>query len=355
MKPVPKGHHVIVRVAVFTAVAFGVIGPRGAHGERPAVPAGSKMFSPAARQAVAKGLAWLATHQHADGSFGSGARYRRNVAVASLCGMAFLSAGHTPGRGPYGRHVERTVAFILKACQPNGFILVHGSESHGPMYGHGFATLFLAEAYGMSRREDLRSKLKKAVELIINTQNNEGGWRYAPEPRDADVSVTVCQMMALRAARNAGLYVPADTIDRSVAYVRGCQDADGGFRYQLKGKQESQFPRSAAAIVGLYSAGIYKGTDIERGLDYVMRFLPRPPRRPFQPHYYYAHYYAVQAMWQAGGQYWSRWYPAIRDELLARQLPDGRWTDQTVCDEYGTAMACLVLLMPESYLPIFRK
>ena len=53
------------------------------------------------------------------------------------------------------------------------------------MYGHGFATTFLAECYGMSPRADLREKLSKAVKLIVNTQNKEGGWRYFPERVDS--------------------------------------------------------------------------------------------------------------------------------------------------------------------------
>ncbi len=315
----------------------------------------TEMLTPEAATAVEKALRWLALRQHSDGSFGSGVRYRRNVAVASLCGMAFLSAGHIPKRGPYGQTVERTLSLVLQACQPNGFIIVHGSESHGPMYGHGFATLFLAEAFGTTQRDDLRPKLKKAVQLIVNTQNNEGGWRYAPEPRDADISVTVCELMALRAARNAGIYVPAQTIDRAVQYIRNCQDVDGGFRYQLHGRQQSQFARSAAAVVGLYSAGIYKSPEVKRALNYLMKFLPSPKQPTVRTHYYYGHYYAVQAMWEAGDPYWTRWYPAVRADLLRRQRPDGRWVDQMICDEYATAISCLVLQMPQSYLPIFEK
>jgi len=41
---------------------------------------------------------------------------------------------------------------------------------------------------------------------IIESQNAEGGWRYNPRPFDADISVTVCQMMALRSAKNAGAF-----------------------------------------------------------------------------------------------------------------------------------------------------
>ena len=141
------------------------------------------------------------------------------------------------------------------------------------MYGHGFATMFLAECYGMSPRPELREKLAKAVKIIVNSQNKEGGWRYQPVRADADISVTVCEVMALRAARNAGLFVPNETIDRSIDYVKRSQNADGGFMYMIQGG-ESAFPRSAAAVAALYSAGIYKGPEIAKGLDYLVQFIP---------------------------------------------------------------------------------
>ena len=146
----------------------------------------------------------MASHQNADGSFGADG-YRRNVAVVSLAGLAFLANGSALGRGPYGRNISRCLEYVLAHTDDSGFVNAPESSSHGPMYGHGFATLFLAEVYGMHPDPELRPKLVKAVKLIINTQNDEGGWRYQPERREADISVTICQVMALRAARNAGI------------------------------------------------------------------------------------------------------------------------------------------------------
>jgi hypothetical protein len=205
----------------------------------------------------------------------------------------------------------------------------------------------------MSRHRELREKLAKAVKLIISVQNDEGGWRYDPHPRDADFSVTVCQVLALRAARNAGIHVPRETIDRCIRYVKRCQNDDGGFRYLVQGGQ-SAFPRSAAALVALYSAGIYEGPELEKGLKYLMQHIPRGSALSRQEHFFYGHYYAVQAMWHARGEYWAAWYPAIRDALVARQREDGSWTD-AICSEYGTAMACLILQTPNGYLPIFQR
>lgn len=316
---------------------------------------GQRLITPETQTAINNGLAYLAARQHADGSFGSGSMYRRNVAVTALAGMAFLSAGHTPGRGRYGENVQRAVDFLIASAEPSGYIIRADSAAHGPMYGHGFATLFLAEVYGMTADDKVRVVLKSAVQLIVNSQNKEGGWRYDPDGRDADISVTVCQIMALRAARNSGIAVPKQTIDRCVEYVRRSQNVDGGFRYQSMQSPKSAFPRSAAAVVALYSAGIYEGPELDRGLQYLQRAIPDGDLLRYEPHYYYGHYYAVQAMWHAGGKFWFSWYPSIRDELVTRQLPDGSWPDSLVNNEYGTAMACLVLQMPNNYLPIFQR
>ena len=325
--------------------------------DRTAEASGKRLVVPAAQAAIDRGLAWLAARQHEDGSFWSGSppQYRRDTAVTALAGLAFLSSGSLPNRGPYGENVERAVRFLVASAQPSGMIFDPESTSHGPMYGHGFATLFLAEAYGTAPEERVRKTLAAAVRLIIASQNEEGGWRYHPDAVEADISVTVSQIMALRAARNCGFAVPKETIDRGLAYVRKCQNPDGGFMYQLTRRGESAFPRSAAGVVALFSAGIYEGDEVDRGVSYLARHAPQPGVFRYQSHYYYGHYYAAQAMWQTGGRHWERWYPAARDELLAQQRSDGRWPDPTVCDEYGTAMALLVLQMPNNVLPIFQR
>src|SRR5262245_49832139 len=318
------------------------------------VPATEELMGPA-RPAIEKGLKLLATRQQEDGAF-STSGYGRNAAVVALAGMAWLSGGSTPDRGPFGTEVGRAADYLLDHADESGFISVEGSMSHGPMYEHGFSTLFLAEVYGMSPRDDLRDKLTRAIDLIVRTQNDEGGWRYQPRREDADISVTICQIMALRAARNAGLRVPSETINKSIGYVKKSQNADGGFRYMLQGG-ESAFPRSAGGVVALYSAGVYEGREVERGLAYLDQFLPRAGAIGAQSqdgHFFYGHYYAVQAMWQARGERWSRWYPAIRDLLASRQQSDGSWVDP-VCSEYGTAMATIILQMPDSSGPIFQR
>ena len=254
--------------------------------------------------------------QNSDGSYGTGA-YRGNIAVTSLAGLAFMSSGSSPGRGPYGSQIDKALAYVMRNTSPSGFIAVHATSTHGPMYSHGFGTLFLAEAYGMTHRPEIREKLQKAVRLIIDSQNVEGGWRYQPVRNDADLSVTICQINALRAARNAGLFVPKETVDACIRYVKRSQNADGGFRYMLQAGATSEFPRSAAGVVALQSAGEYDSKEVRDGIAYLRQFSHglRPVGRR-NNHYFYGQYYAAQAMWLEGGEPWSEWYPAIRNELI---------------------------------------
>jgi hypothetical protein len=317
------------------------------------IPEGTlEMMTRETDDAIKSGLAWLARNQNADGSFGRGT-YRGNIAVTSLAGLAFMASGSSPGRGPYGPQIDRALVYVMDCTSPSGFIAVVAASTHGPMYSHGFGTLFLAEAYGMTHRPEIREKLQKAVRLIIDTQNVEGGWRYQPVRRDADLSVTICQINALRAARNAGLFVPKETVAACIRYVKHSQNADGGFRYMLQGGA-SAFPRSAAGVVALQSAGEYDTKEVKDGVNYLRQYTREIKLGNRYSHYFYGHYYAAQAMWLRGGDDWAEWFPAIRTELLHRQSSAGFWSD-SICDEYGTAMALIILQIPNNYLPIFQR
>ncbi len=307
-------------------------------------------ITPELRQAVERGFRYLAAQQSTDGAWG-GDRYGKHVGITSLAALAFMADGNLPGRGPYGENVARALDFVLRNATESG--LIAADTSHGPMYGHGFATLFLGEIYGQTGDERTREVLLKAVRLIVNTQNHEGGWRYHPVPFDADVSVTICQVMALRSARNAGLSVPKETIDRAIRYVKACQNpGDGGFRYMLN-PGGSAFPRSAAGVAALYYAGVYEDQALTDGLDYLLRDNANLTNQG-GGHYEYGHYYAVQAMFLAGGDYWAGYFPRIREQLLGSQVGDGSWNSNHG-DPYGTSMSLLILQVPNRLLPIFQR
>ena len=316
----------------------------------PALCADVEFVTPKVNDSITKALSYLKRIQSADGAWGS-ASQGRNPAITALATMALMAEGNLPGRGKYGANVERGIKYLMRSVDPGtGFI----GGAGGQMYAHGFATLALAEAYGMMPSEELRRKLQLAIRCIVRSQKSDGGWRYDPAPQgESDLSVTICQMMALRAANNAGIHVSKSTIDRAVRYTKQSANPDGGFRYMLRGGGSS-FPLTGAGVTCLYGAGAYDSKEAKNGLAFLQKFFTANPGQGRYAHYFYGHYYAVQAMYQAGGKHWDFWYPRIRDELLRTQMPDGSWQAE-IDPAYGTAMAALILQVPYNYLPIFQR
>jgi len=304
-------------------------------------------ITPEQQQCVEKGLAWLAGRQATDGG------YNNHAGITALAGLAFMEQGNLPNRGKYAINVQKCLKFVLASCQPSG-IISYKSDS-GPMYGHGFATLFLGELYGETGDPEIKEKLEKAVSLIEHSQNPQGGWRYQPVPVDADISVTICEIMALRAAQDAGLKVDKSVRDKAIEYVLSCQNADGGFSYQSN-NGPSGFARSAAGCASLYYAGVFDSDNLRRGLDYLKESVAWGNIGDADPgrHYFYGNYYAAQAMFLAGGDYWKTYYPALRQSLINRQGGGGdHWTGE-YSDECDSAMALIALQMPNRYLPVFN-
>lgn len=277
------------------------------------------------------------------------------AAVDAFVGLAFLAAGSTPEEGPYAQDVRACVDNLLRAADAKtGYI---AAKEQGTMYEHGFATLFLAEAYAKQRpgerKEEIGKALTRAVELIAKSQNADGGWRYRPEPKDADVSVTSCQAIALAAAQRAGIKLPERTLDRALAYLRKCQNDDGGFRYMAEGKGASGFPRTAAAAAALTHVEGADKDDVRRAMKYLSEVFAQTKASGSDVHYHYGRYYAAQVLHLAGGDAAQTTYAALCDDLLDRQKPDGMWKGD-LDDAYVTATALIALQAVDGKLLILQ-
>ena len=322
-------------------------------------PAGAAVDPGTPDAAVDKGLAALVHLQHADGSFDD------STASTALAGIAMLAGGSTPTRGQYRDAAAKTLHAILGLQDKvSGYL----GNANGNMYAHGFATLYLAETYGMAPSQPVRQALGAAIDLILYAQNKEGGWRYNPVPADADISVTVCQVMALRAAYNAGVGGKdvADALDRAEVYVRRCATGNGSFSYQAgSGGMDGWgtngpegIPRTAAGSMCLISAGKTDAADVNLGP--ALLFLRRNVSAHLHTatnYFWYGEYYSAQALfhspdpsdWDA---YWQQAVPVI----VGRQDDSGQWTQgEGPGPAYATAMALIILQIPNNYLPIFER
>lgn len=318
-------------------------------------------ITPELRLVVSRGFAYLIRRQGETDSFGSS---QYSVAENALMGLAFLAGGYDDHSGPrdYVEALKRNTNRLLSHQKKNGYF----DDDNSRMYGHGFATLFLAELYGMSegQHERLRSALELAVKLIEHSQGQEGGWDYVPggltgrleRLGGGDTSITVCQTLALRAARNLGIEIDARVIDRAKRYIWNAQKEDGGFAYRVGGslkiKDFSEFPRSAAGVCVLYSLGEYDTTRMRRGVDYLSDHYRKLNDFP-----HYAHYYCAQAMFQVGGRRWEEYFRWVSREIIDSQRDDGSWKQGTyeTSSPVRTAMALIVLQLPYRFLPIHER
>jgi hypothetical protein len=373
---------------LLAALALGAAAP-AAHAQADA----TQDITPQSVLAVERALDYLARTQNPDGSWTGTVGFKLNqsyqvtardvphVGVTALAGLAFLSAGHLPDRGRYGECISRATDFVLSCVQENGLITAHETR----MYSHAFATLFLAEVYGMKERRDIRAKLQAAVDLIVSSQNAEGAWRYVPLAVESDMSIAVCQLNALRGARNVGIRVPKSTIERARQYVAASyveSDTDryryvdeyyrlarGSFKYQAtrRSHTRSSFALTAAGIAALHNSGLYGSVlegeggplDLQASIDFLEETyssVSGSSEYTFHYFYWYGHYYAVQALYVIGGKHWAWYYPRIRDELVGAQQQDGTWPSKAgPGPAFSTAVGAVILSLPYGYLPIFQR
>ena len=308
-----------------------------------------------AKKAIERGLQYLISSQNKDGSWSTdGGGYE--IAGTSLGLMAFMVEGHFPGFGKYGDALNRAKDYLLKRAKdsPSGAMGVK-------MYEIGLITIAMSELWGMTAdpadNKPIQDALERAVQIILRSQSQLGGWRYAPRP-DAgqDTSVTAMVFVSLASAKEAGVLVPKETIDRLTNYLRdqAFDERRGGFGYQGKGYT------IACTAGGVYAAQLAgnRGTEwVEAALN-SLENEPKMFSRKDNGHFYYSHYYAMQAMVQAGDERYSKWYPKIRDVLIDLQKRDGSWVekkDDKAHYPHKTPMAIIILATPNRYIPVYQR
>lgn len=312
--------------------------------------------SPAIEKAIERGLGYLRRVQSPDGSWSSsGRRGVYPTAMTSLAAMAFLGSGSTPTRGKHWLPVRRATSFLLSCSNPTGLITCVGEAR--PMYGHGFATMFLAQAYGMEedklRQRKIHDTLTRAVNLTAQSQSRFGGWIYRPDSDDDEGSVTITQVQALRACRNAGITVPRKTIDQAIGYIHKSANPDGGIRYKVTRQDNGNAPLSAAAVAVLDNAGNHDDPVAEKALKFATKHLPI--NGSGNSFHYYSQLYLAQALYRRGGDRWNDYYLEISNWLLGQQARDGSWNGDGVGPVYGTSVALTILQLPYSYVPIYQR
>jgi hypothetical protein len=359
------------RTVLVGLLCLGLAGRSAARAE------GEWETTPESEAALGRGLAWLAANQGPEGNWES-----NDLGLVSMGALAFLSAGHLPGQGKYGRHVDRALNYVLRNVKPSGLLNI--ADPQRDMYNHGLATFVLGQAYGMTGDARLSGVLDRALKLIANTQCHDGGWDYKARPQQQghDLSLAVMQAKALRSAVDSGLEVPPEVIDLAIKSVREHYNPQNGQRHAPDAEQQKlpgQFTytrggggtvaMAAAGVVCLQEFGQYDDWRIAKNMDVISAAIreQKPGGRNGQvPFDGYTLYYVGQALYQVGGAHWQDSYPKLRDHLVATQVHepnsprDGGWQSGGHLggrpgELYGTSVGCFILAMPNRYLPILQE
>jgi len=336
--------------------------------------------TPEVKQSLERASKWLVSQQRAQGCFldenRADAVPQHSGALTAMAIMGLSSIGHMPtDPTPEGRCVAKALRFMTDAIVPNdeGYL---GLSDRSRMYGHGIMTLMYAEMIGQTQDEEmdkkLRTRLRAAVDLIMRSQDvikseaNRGGWRYEPGSSDSDMSVSVWQVMALRAAKNAGLDIPKEPVEKAVAYIkrsyRSERDKNGNpldmgaaFSYEPHGGRQT-FSTTAAGVLALQVCGQYEAQEVIGGANYLVKNPPSPSEAWF----YYGTYYYAQSMYQRGGEQASVARQKTEEMLLKLQQPNGAWVPQNGNERsagpiYATALSLLSFSVHHHFLPIYQK
>jgi len=326
----------------------------------------------ATKEAIERAVSYLLSQQKESGAITLG---QHDTAMTALSIMAMASVGITPGQeDDRGRAMSRAIDFVLEENRQNGEGYF-GERDGSRMYGHGITTLMLAEMLGMGKTSDQDARIEKAcqkgIELILKAQRrsksgaNRGGWRYTPDAADADLSVSVWQLMALRSAKTDGLDVPSAAIEQAIVYLkRSCTSPldpagkpvkpESGFAY-TPGSGDIQFTMTAAGALAMQVCGQYESPLVTSAIEWLSKNPPKWGGRYF----FYGTYYYAQAMHQRGGEMAVDAERGVRDVLLPKQNEDGGWTPEG--EEggagriYATSMAVLSLSVRFHYLPIYQR
>jgi hypothetical protein len=288
-----------------------------------------------------KGMDFLARTQLPAGTWPDQS-HGTEQAINGLAVVSLLAHGDDPNFGPYNATIHHALEYVLKQQDPEtGYI--------GPsMYNHGFATLALAESYGAVDDNRIGPALQKAVKLILGAQqqNNFKAWRYSPESRDADTTVSGAQLVALLAARNAGIPVPERSIQDGLKFFFSCQTVEGGFGYI-----SPVAPNATRSAIGCLVLALAKEKN-SASFKEAFQFLKDSQPDTQYPQYF--RYYASQAIFQGSSEFWQTWNRENINALRASQGVDGNWDGQ-FGTTFTTAASLLSLALNYRYLPIYER
>jgi Mg-chelatase subunit ChlD len=332
------------------------------------------------RQALDKALAFLASSQQEDGSWPS-----HEIAGAGLATMAFIG-GECAGKD-HSANIRSALGYLQSQFTPGQQFPagsaeaairggMFGAVSSKVMYEQAIATLSFIEAFAALNEGSLEPVAEEAIGLIVRSQNSAqkpatlkgptppdsphyGGWRYEPDYEDADLSVSAWQILALRAAVNAGFSVPDRVFKDAAKYVQTLKGADGSFGYDGPADIGDSCARAGMGALALQLCGLAKDPLIAPAVRFMQSYGPTWNfEYPGEGYPFYYWYYGTRVMYLVGGEDWRVWKDYMCRFLVDNQGSKGSWEGAQAEESdalltYRTAFGALMLEFCCGHVPIY--
>jgi hypothetical protein len=324
-----------------------------------------KIVSPEALSVVTNAMQYIRGAQQADGSWGD-RQFPKSSGVTALACMALFAEGSLPRVGYSGHALDRGIGFLLSCAKEDGLIVAQDTYSYGPLYDHIWSTYVLLLAHGNAPwYPDLQPKLSRALQALLRSQKPDGGWRYTVSPLgSSDISVTASALLTLRVGRLSGFGIAEENITRAEDFIirlgKPMKNDDAGTFAYREGGERGSASVTAAGLLGLFSRGLYTHEYVKPCTEYIAYTYRRAHLQDLRdsPRFRYFHfgcYYASQAMYMAGDEYWIPWYRKIATVLKETQAANGSFRDLHDNLVYPTAISALVLQAPFGYMPQYLR
>ncbi|MBI4040978.1 MAG: hypothetical protein HY390_03810 [Deltaproteobacteria bacterium] len=314
------------------------------------------------QELIEGGIRYLVDHQNRQGCW---EEKQYPTAFAALAGLAILGAGHTPHRGPYREALQNVTDCLMSAQRSDGlFVMTHYELEIKPMFGHGFALLFLNQIYGMDPNPQIETAIKEAIGLLVKTQHASGGWNYTPAAWEAEFAVSIVQIQALLASTKNGFVIPAVTFDQAIHFMDRARRNQGGFQYHITGKDDKvSFDITAAGLlIDLWAQQFNVNKFHERTLSLLEQEDHFKEILSLQGNVLFRHFYLVQVYHYFETEKKELYFESLKDRIYKdmRQTKPGHfyWQMLDLYDEgsvYATAMVLLILESIDGVLPLFES
>lgn len=307
--------------------------------------------------AVDRALAWLAQNQEVDGSWSilkSKGAPGHDVAATACALLAYFGRGERHDQAyKYKETVAKGLKWLLSQQNKLTGDLRGSHPLHNGMYDQMIGTLALAEAYGLTKDQELFEAAQSAVFFIADAQSDkDGGWRYQPK-QEGDLSVSGWAILALKSAELSGIHVSQKTYDGVRKFLTSVSTGEEGGRYgYLPGGGGSTPAMNATGFFCSQLMGLSANTP--RAFE-TAAFLNKTGLTAEDVYYVY---YGTLSAYQNQGTAWRQWNKQLKEKVLAIQAQDGSWSvahshSQQMGRVITTALMALSLQAHYRYTPLY--